>query len=357
LTERQTENTLHRLSPYIGKLKSDIASRLVAEYSRPGDLVVDPFAGSGTIPLEACAQGRSAFASDNSPYAAVLTQAKLFPPANVSAALRGANKLLTLAKMRSPDLRRVPRWVRQFFHPETLREAVAFADVCRETSQYFYLACLLGILHHQRPGFLSFPASHLVPYLRNRSFPRDLFPDLYAYRALQPRLIAKIERTYKNATMTRREITRKFVLADARHVALPKGFDCLITSPPYMNALDYNRDNRLRLWFCDPQRTRPVEDPATRRRREFEATMRQLVASAEEHARPGAACIFVVGEEVRRSQESHPAEIVDSIVRHVAPKLRLRGRLHDAIPDIRRARRSYKTTKVEVVLIYKKVVR
>ena len=32
-------------------------------------------------------------------------------------------------------------------------------------------------------------------------------------------------------------------------VDLPNDIDCVITSPPYMNALDYGRDNRLRLWF------------------------------------------------------------------------------------------------------------
>ncbi|HEX7154051.1 MAG TPA: hypothetical protein VF618_21365 [Thermoanaerobaculia bacterium] len=124
-----------------------------------------------------------------------------------------------------------------------------------------------------------------------------------------------------------------------------------------MNALDYKRDNRLRLWFCDPTVSRATEDPATRRRREFETTMRHVIAAAESRAKSGAACIFVVGEEVRRSQQSHPADIVDSIVREVAPKLRLRDRVHDAIPDVRRARRSYRTTKVEIVLVYQKVDR
>ena len=56
---------------------------------------------------------------------------------------------------------------------------------------------LLGILHHQRPGFLSFPSSHLVPYLRSRKYPRKMFPEMYSYRELRPRLLAKIMRSYK----------------------------------------------------------------------------------------------------------------------------------------------------------------
>ena len=34
------------------------AGELVKKYSKPGDLVVDPFAGAGTIPLESALQGR-----------------------------------------------------------------------------------------------------------------------------------------------------------------------------------------------------------------------------------------------------------------------------------------------------------
>ena len=55
-----TESSLHQLSPYIGKIKSSIAGELIERYSKPGDVVVDPFAGAGTIPLEAATRGRIA---------------------------------------------------------------------------------------------------------------------------------------------------------------------------------------------------------------------------------------------------------------------------------------------------------
>jgi DNA modification methylase len=75
------------LSPYIGKIKSSIAGDLVERFSKPGDLVVDPFAGAGTIPLEASIRNRRAFGADISPYARILSKAKLSPPASLQAAL------------------------------------------------------------------------------------------------------------------------------------------------------------------------------------------------------------------------------------------------------------------------------
>lgn len=43
-----------------GKMLPDLARRIVAEYSRPGDLVVDPLAGTGTTLIEAALLGRRA---------------------------------------------------------------------------------------------------------------------------------------------------------------------------------------------------------------------------------------------------------------------------------------------------------
>ena len=47
----KNESTLHQLSPYIGKLKSSIAASLVSQFTNRGNLVYDPFSGSGTVAL------------------------------------------------------------------------------------------------------------------------------------------------------------------------------------------------------------------------------------------------------------------------------------------------------------------
>jgi len=107
---------MHQLSPYIGKIKSAIATHLILKYSKPGDLIVDPFSGSGTIPFEAILLNRKVFACDASPYASVLTKAKLFAPLTLTEAYEQAEKLFKeIEKTHDPDLRKVPLWVRKFF--------------------------------------------------------------------------------------------------------------------------------------------------------------------------------------------------------------------------------------------------
>jgi Putative RNA methylase family UPF0020 len=275
-----TECSLHQLSPYIGKLKSSIAGDLVERFSKEEDLVVDPFAGAGTIPLEACIRGRRALGADISPYARILSKAKLSPPPSQAAALALAQQALNeAAKLPRPDLRSVPIWVRRFYHPKTLREALNFASVCRHPGNEFLMACFLGILHHQRPGFLSYPSSHLLPYLRDKKYPRHTFPEMYEYRDLKTRLLAKVNRSYKRFVLPPRRTVVAFRQTPVKSLSLPAKFDAVITSPPYMNALDYGRDNRLRLWFIDPSLADEVDNDVTQRRQAFISAITSLAVS------------------------------------------------------------------------------
>lgn len=348
------ECSLHQLSPYIGKIKSSIAADLIADYTRPGEQVVDPFAGAGTIPLEAAMAGRHAFGADISPYARILSLAKLFPPRTLAAAISAAEHALAeAAELPVPDLRRVPVWVRDFFHPATLRETLNFATVCRAPGREFLMACLLGILHHQRPGFLSYPSSHLVPYLRDKKYPREAYPDMYAYRPLRPRLIAKVVRSYKRIACfpTGRVAFRQCAVQE---LVLPRRFDALITSPPYMNALDYGRDNRLRLWFIDPTLAREVDNEVTKRREGFRDAIRSLAKKVNAGLKRRGHCIFVVGEEFNRKYDAHPSEVVVATMRAEAPSLRLRHVVSDNIPDVRRTRRECHGVKTEHFLVFQR---
>ena len=353
-----TESSLHQLSPYIGKLKSTIARELLAEFTRKGDLVADPFCGSGTIPLEGVLAGRRVFAADASPYAQVLSRAKLHAPSTVDEALMRTDRLLVAAKeLPMPDLRSVPAWVRTFFHPETLRESIRFAQVCRQRQEFFVFACFLGILHHQRPGFLSYPSSHLVPYLRCRKFPRDCFPEMYDYRPLRPRLIGKIQRAYaRPGPLPGSQLSDPpvFHLSRIEDVVFPRTVDGIITSPPYMNALDYGRDNRLRLWFVNPLFRCNMDKENTGSQASFQTLITALLVKADRALSKGKYLVLVVGETVARKNGGHPAHDVCRLAMDVGARFTLEDVVADVIPDIRRARRECRSVKREFVLILRK---
>src|SRR6266571_3087271 len=144
----QTESTFHQLSPYIGKTKSSMAASLIAQYTRKSDIVYDPFSGCGTIALEAWLAGRHVVANDLSPYANLLTRAKLFPYESIEQALHDLEVIAQRPALRfsRPDLRSTPKWVRNFFHPETLREILIWTQTLKNQGRWFLLACLMGII-------------------------------------------------------------------------------------------------------------------------------------------------------------------------------------------------------------------
>jgi len=350
------ESTLHQLSPYIGKMKPNIIKDIILTYTEPYTTILDPFSGSGTVALEALTFNRNAIANDINLYAVTLTKAKMYPPHSLDEALKKAEYYLNCSKkeISESSLSETPEWVRSFFHPTTLKEIIALSRLLRQNEEHFLLACLLGILHHQRPGFLSYPSSHVVPYLRMKKFPKEQFPELYYYREVRLRLINKIKRTFRHFPKIDPMLFRECKAEDARKLKLPEGsIDAVVSSPPYMNALDYGRDNRLRLWFLGVTDYKYYDNLSLSTPKDFYQLMDRVMHNLYYMLKPKSPCIFVVGE-VKRNNNSINTS---SIIREIALSnggFKVLDILEDEIPYARRARKEGKMTKKEWTVIMRK---
>ena len=349
--------TLHQIAPYIGRLRIGFARELVVNLSKPGDTIIDPFAGAGTVALEALCNGRAVIAGDWNAYAGVLTRAKLFAPSSVEAADDAIEKTWALSRrlLSRQDLRRVPSWVRNFFHPTTLKSALAFRDACLEYRDDFLLACLLGILHHERPGFLSYPSSHLVPYLRDRKYPRALYPELYAQRDVKSRVAAKVRRMLQVLPPSLK-LRRSVLLKDARRFPKIPRVRAIITSPPYMNELDYVRDNRLRLWFIDKRIPAHLECSSLRKEIAFAELITTVFSRLAPCVVDGGYIALVLGDTRRGMRRLDTAQIARRAFDTIPQlrKFKLKAKLSTRIPDVRRSRRAHEGTKQETVLVFQR---
>ena len=121
-----------------------------------------------------------------------------------------------------------------------------------------------------------------------------------------------------------------------------------------MNALDYGRDNRLRLWFIDPHLVRAVDNGVTKKQEAFISAIRHLAHKVETGLNAGGYCVLVVGESLQRTFAAHPSEVVFQIITQRAPSLQLREVICDDIPDVRRTRRECKGIKREHFLVFQK---
>lgn len=303
--------------------------------------------------------GRNVFASDLSPYAFVLSRAKTEPPSNLEVALKGLDRYWALAckEKRQVDLRQVPMWVRDFFHRETLRETIAIRNVLLRHRQLFLLSCLLGILHHWRNGFLSYPCSHTVPHLKNKLYSRAQYPELYEYREVYARLRAKVIRAFEKTANVDRGLVRRVKRANALSsdwLAQIGTVSAIITSPPYMNSLSYARDNRLRLWFLGVEDHRLLEPRLSPRKPEFHNMMRKLLVAWSKVLVKEGPCILVLGA-VQREGRYHdlPSEIL-KMAKEVGCGWRETGMCQNPIPDSRRVRLNCQSTRLETILVLRR---
>ncbi len=350
------ESSLHQISPYLGKMKSSMANALISLFSQEGDYIYDPFSGSGTVSLESWINNRNIIANDLNPYAFLLTKAKLFPYSSIDKAFNEINKFeKTISKaIKTVDLRRVPKWVRSFFHPETLREVITWVQILRANRSHFLLACLLGILHHQRPGFLSYPSSHTVPYRRENKFPREYFPELYQYRPVKERLEKKVMRALKRVPTLNSDTIRQCRKADAARFSPLLKVNTIITSPPYMRKLDYGRDNRLRLWFLGLRDWKSLDYTISPSEIKFLTLFKICLRKWLEILSPKGICVFVLGDTYSKFFNLPLPDVVS----HIATK-EIGGyseicKYTETIPNERRVRRGCKGNLTETVLVLSK---
>ena len=86
--QRLWGHSFHPMCSYLASFPAALTHAFIARYSRPGDVVLDPFSGRGTTPLQACAEGRIGVGNDLNPFAHLLTAAKVEPATRAQAATR-----------------------------------------------------------------------------------------------------------------------------------------------------------------------------------------------------------------------------------------------------------------------------
>src|SRR3989338_7231883 len=78
-TRADTSYATHGYHRYPAKFIPQLAKKLISSYTKEGDLVCDPFMGSGTALVEAIILKRKAVGVDINPVALLITKAKTTP--------------------------------------------------------------------------------------------------------------------------------------------------------------------------------------------------------------------------------------------------------------------------------------
>jgi SAM-dependent methyltransferase len=221
-----------------------------------GSIVLDPMAGSGTVLRQASEHGHSAIGFDMDPMAVLISRVWTTPVSD-----RGVERLharvVSQVRRLGRELPALPwidedeetaAFVRYWFAPkqrDVLRRiAFVLADGRTASSNYDVLRVALSriIITKDRGASLARDVSHSRPHKVETTSPFDVIDAFERSVATVRRLLA--------ASPPPGEV--EVGLGDARQLTtIDNGsVDLVLTSPPYLNQIDYIRGHRLALvWF------------------------------------------------------------------------------------------------------------
>ncbi|HDH25486.1 MAG TPA: hypothetical protein ENH00_04740, partial [Actinobacteria bacterium] len=233
----------HGLHPWPAKFIPDIPRTAIDLYTDPGDLVVDPFCGSGTTAVEAAVSDRRFIVGDLNPLAVRIAEAKCEVPT-------------------PPQAMEIVRWARGLeiarpgeylsLVPDIPNRAYWFSDDVAAQLAYL-LAELRGLGHSE--AFMEIVFSSIIVHAsyqesetRYRRVEKDVTPErvLELFRGRLAAALAGAEpiRSLVNAEDS---VGRRYMVHDAREPfpsVEPNSVALAVFSPPYPNAFDYHLYHR-----------------------------------------------------------------------------------------------------------------
>lgn len=236
------------LHPFPARMAPEVALNKIRLLTQQDDLVLDPMCGSGTVVRLAAEQGRRSIGADLDPLAILITRSTCSPGWSLDLETR-ADDLVRRAQRLRPGL---PSWI------ASDAETRAFVEFWFGSRQIESLARLARVLVNlpRKDDPLRVALSRLIVTKDvGASLARDTahsrphkvrdendFDVLEAYAASARR----IESLATPVAEARRSQVRR---ADARHLSFVAtgSVDLVVTSPPYLNAIDYLRGHRMSL--------------------------------------------------------------------------------------------------------------
>ena len=259
-TSRQRQaHSLHEIS-YRACFKPQLPNYFITRLTNIGDIVYDPFSGRGTTALEAAFLERRVILNDVNPLSAMLLAPRLRPP------------LPTSVSERLKTIPRVPEQkndidLSMFFHKNTYNELLSMREYFNQRMESGLLDSIdewikmvaTNRLTGHSSGFFSVytlppnqaatPESQIKINLKYKQKPE--------YRDTHELIMKKTRTLLKDLGDEERshlfEIAKdaQFLAVDARKTDAIKenSVSLTVTSPPFLDVVQYASDNWLRCWF------------------------------------------------------------------------------------------------------------
>jgi len=303
--KQRQASSLHEIS-YRACFKPQLPRFLIERLTAPGDIVYDPFMGRGTTLIEAALLGRVPAGCDVNPLSLTLTRPRLHPPSLEAIARR-------LGEINLTDHDEFPEDLLVFFHADTLKNICALKKYFQQrqaagafdaVDDWLALVALNRLTGHSS-GFFSvytLPPNQAVSVVSQRRInekrgqvppQRDVVQIiLKKSRILLSDVTAAVRATLGEVAPGARLLTG----ASHQTPEIPgDSVSLVVTSPPFLDIVQYDTDNWLRSWFLGID-VKSVHITMSKKLEAWQETMTGVLRELHRVLKPGGHIAFEVGE-------------------------------------------------------------
>lgn len=248
-------HSLHYANSYRASFKPELPEFFISRFTTPGDRVGDPFGGRGTTILQAALSNRKGISNDVNPLGERLAYPKVNPVkiSDISDRLDEIDLSAPVDLSREEDMS-------MFYHAETFKELINLRNYLRthrDDVDRFIEMTALSRLHGHSNGFFSAYSFPQISIPKSNQFKinktRGIDPD---YREVKSRILKKAKTTLKSdglKDLQRWARHHKLTTGDSRDLKEweSESVHLVVTSPPFLNQVDYVQDTWIETWFCD----------------------------------------------------------------------------------------------------------
>ncbi|MFX1255403.1 MAG: DNA methyltransferase [Promethearchaeota archaeon] len=258
-SKQRQASSIHEIS-YRACFKPQLPRFFIKLLTKENDIVYDPFSGRGTTVIEAGLLNRNIISNDINPLSEILSFPRFFVPKLSEVENRLSNIPINKNLRADIDLS-------MFYHPDTESEIISLKEYLRkrkEEGQEDSLDKWIRMIATNRltghsSGFFSvytLPPNQAVTQESQIKIneKRNQKPE---YRDTQSRILKKSKNLTRNLTKKQIENLRKtgekaiFLTQNAQNTSKieANSVQLTVTSPPFLNVVQYSKDNWLRCWF------------------------------------------------------------------------------------------------------------
>ncbi len=293
-------HSIHEIS-YRACYKPQLPKFFIERLTRENDVVYDPFLGRGTTLIEANLLGRKVIGNDVNPLSEILTAPRLSPPnifeikqrldeISLKENLEGVSELLV------------------FFHPQTLSEILGWREyfaMRRQNKEFDKVDGWLEMVACNRltghsKGFFSvytLPPNQAASIKSQQRIneKRGATPEYRNTKEILYRKSHQLLRNKLSRNFGKHQFQINIGSADSTPEIETDTVDLIVTSPPFLDIVNYRQDNWLRMWFAKVE----IEENALWQIRNLTDWLDKMQSAFQEFYRvlkPSGVIAFEVGE-------------------------------------------------------------